>query len=330
MNTYKDVNAPMTRNANDEIRIGISACMLGEEVRFDGGHKRDPFLVETLGQFVRFVPVCPEVDIGLGTPREAIRLEKQQSGVRLIAPKSGADHTEAMALYAAVKVRELRQLDLSGYILKKDSPTCGMERVRIYEGSGMPNRSGRGLFADVLLRELPLLPVEEEGRIHDPHLRENFLERVFAYRRLRLFFNGKWRVGDLVRLHAAEKYLLLAHDNAAYETLGRLVAGAKAVPRAELAAIYQQTFMTALTKIATARRQANVLTHMAGYFKRQLSTEEKAELGEVVEDFRRGLVPAIVPITLIRHYVRLYKVEYLAAQTYMQPHPKELMLRNHV
>jgi uncharacterized protein YbgA (DUF1722 family) len=205
-----------------------------------------------------------------------------------------------------------------------------MERVRVYAEGGMPEKTGRGLFAEALLAAHPLLPVEEEGRLNDPRLRENFFERVFAFRRLMGLFRPRWGVGDLVRFHTAEKLLLMAHDPATYQSLGRLVAGAKGMAREVLRAEYSAGFMRALAKIATAKKHANVLQHLAGYFKRDLSAAQKQELGGVIEDFRNGLLPLIVPVTLIRHYVRLYGVAYLEGQTYLSPHPKELMLRNHV
>lgn len=315
---------------DSEIRIGVSSCLLGERVRFDGGHKRDAFVTEMFGKFVNFVPVCPEMEIGLGTPRETIHLVREIGGMRLKGTQSGADHTDAMQQYAELKARELEKLDLSGYILKKDSPSCGMERVRVHGASGMPTRSGRGLFAEALIARFPLLPVEEEERLQDARLRENFIERVFAYRRLRDFFSRRWKRGDLVRFHTAEKFLLLAHDAAAYETLGRLVACAKGMPRGELASRYERIYMIALAKRATARRHTSVLHHMAGYLKKLLGAEDRKELAGVIEDFRRGLVPLVVPMTLLRHYVRLHKVTYLEGQVYLEPHPKELMLRNHV
>jgi uncharacterized protein YbgA (DUF1722 family)/uncharacterized protein YbbK (DUF523 family) len=313
-----------------EIRIGISTCLLGQEVRFDGGHKRDPYLTDLLGPFVKFVPVCPEVEIGLGIPRETIRLVNTPEGIRLQGTRSGADHTDRMQRYAAAKVRELEKLDLCGYVLKKGSPSCGMERVKIYSEKGMPARSGSGMFAGELLERLPLLPVEEEGRLNDPRLRENFIERVFAYRRLKELFRRRWTLGRLVLFHTAEKLNLLAHDPESYRVLGRLVATAKQVPRAELGQRYETVFMTALRTIATVRKNTNVLQHAQGHLKRLLGPAEKQELAELIHDYRRGLVPILVPLTLIRHHVRLHDVEYLAGQTYLEPHPKELMLRNHV
>jgi len=320
----------MSETAPAPIRIGVSACLLGEKVRFDGGHKRDPYLVESFGRYVEWVPVCPEVELGLGTPRETLRLVRISSDIRMIMPKTGADHTEAMRAYADRRVRELAKEDLSGYILKKDSPSCGMERVRVFDAHGVPAKSGRGLFAEALLQRFPLLPVEEEGRLTDPRLRENFVERVFAYARLQSLFSAHWRVGDLVAFHTGHKLLLMAHSPHAYESLGRLVAEAKSVPREQLRDRYELDFMGALREMATTKRHTNVLQHMAGYFSNQLDSDSRQELQALLQDYRAGLVPLIVPLTLIRHYVRKYDVTYLRGQVYLEPHPKELMLRNHV
>jgi uncharacterized protein YbgA (DUF1722 family)/uncharacterized protein YbbK (DUF523 family) len=304
--------------------------LLGEKVRFDGGHKRDAYLTDILGQFATFVPVCPEVEIGLGTPRETLRLVRLDNAIHLVAQKSGADHTEAMHAYALRRAEDFARLNLSGYILKKDSPSCGMERVRVYDENDVPAKIGQGIFAAVLLEQMPHLPVEEEGRLQDPRLRENFVERVFAYRRLLDFFTGSWKMGDLVRFHAAEKFLVLAHDATAYERLGRLVARGKGIKRKEIAVQYGEIYMAALKKIATVRRHANVLQHLAGFLKDLIGPEDKQELSGVIGDYREGLVPLVVPLTLIRHYVRRHQVAYLEGQYYLEPHPKELMLRNHV
>lgn len=322
----------MNENGGDHppIRIGVSACLLGEQVRFDGGHKRDGFLVDTLGRFVEFVPVCPEMEIGLGVPRETLRLERDNGRIRLIANKSRLDHTDKMETYARRRADGLARENLSGYVLKKNSPSCGMERVRVYNESGMPSRDGRGLFAEALLRRWPNMPIEEEGRLNDPRLRENFIERVFAYHRAREFFSRRWSHGDLIRFHTAHKLQLLAHSPRGYAELGRTVADARNPARAEFRDRYEREFMAALATPATPARHVNVMHHMIGYFRRNLDADDRREMLGVIDDYRAALVPLIVPITLIRHYVRLFNVEYLRGQTYLEPHPKELMLRNHV
>ncbi len=315
---------------DDEIRIGVSSCLLGQEVRYDGGHKHDHFLTDTVGRFVTYVPVCPEVDIGLGIPRESIQLARTEDGIRLVAPRSGRDLTDTMRDYAREKIRSLESLDLSGYILKKNSPSCGMERVRVHAPKGPPAKNGRGLFAEALMEAMPLLPVEEEGRLNDPRLRDNFFVRVFAYRRLRRLFKPRWSVGDLVRFHTGEKLLLMAHHPKTYTELGRLVASAKGASREELASTYQSRFMGGLSRIATTKKNVNVLQHMSGYFKKVLPLEDRLELGALIEDYRQGIIPLVVPVTLFRHFVRRYGISYLSGQSYLEPSPKELMLRNHV
>jgi uncharacterized protein YbgA (DUF1722 family)/uncharacterized protein YbbK (DUF523 family) len=325
--------------SSEPIRIGISSCLLGQKVRFDGGHKRDSFLTDTLGRYVEWVPVCPEVEVGMGTPRETVHLVRdlsrashpgERGPVRMVAAKSGTDWTDRMVAYAQARVRKLALMDLSGYVLKKDSPSCGLARVKVHAPSAMPERTGTGLYAAVLRARMPTLPVEEEGRLCDPRLRENFVERVFAYRRLRTLFAGRWSVGQLIRFHTAHKLALLAHAPAGYVSLGRLVARSHEMPRAELQVEYERMFMAALSRVATPARHANVLQHIAGYFRDQLDPGSRAELLALIEDHRNGFVPLIVPITLIQHHVRRLGVDYLQNQVYLAPHPKELALRNHV
>ena len=321
----------MNARGSNPIRIGVSACLMGQAVRFDGGHKRDDFLTGTLGKFVDFVTVCPEVEIGLGVPRESLRLVRSGSGAaRMVANKSGADLTDTMASYAERRAAALERAELSGYVLKKDSPSCGMERVRIYGRAGTPARDGRGLFADTLMRRLPNLPVEEEGRLNDPGLRENFIERIFAYHRMRALFASRWSAGALVAFHTAHKLTLMAHSPSAYAALGRLVAGAKRIERAELRERYSAQFMAGLKQLATPARHVNVMQHIAGYLRDRCDTDSRRELMELIEEYRRATVPLIVPLTLIRHWVRRFDIAYLKGQTYLEPHPRELMLRNHV
>jgi len=312
------------------LRLGISACLLGQEVRFDGGHKRDRFLTDELGKYVDWVAVCPEVEVGMGTPRETVHLVRVGNQTRMVTTRSGVDYTDRMNAWARDRAEELSREDLDGYVLKKDSPSCGVVRVKVMHGSGVPTRDGRGLFAAVLLERQPLLPVEEEGRLSDPRLRENFIERVFGFRRLKDQFKGRWTVGSLVAFHTAHKMTLLSHSTTAYQKMGRLVARAAQMPRAELRQEYERMFMATLALPADTRRHTNVLMHMAGHFKKKLDSPSRQELAGCIDDYRRGLLPLVVPITLIAHHVRAHDVQYLAGQTYLQPHPRELMLRNHV
>lgn len=320
----------MSAPAERPIRIGISACLMGQAVRFDGGHKKDAFLMGALARFVEWVPVCPEVECGLGTPREPIRLVRRSGGVALVTVRSGLDLTRRMESFVAARASAIARDDLSGFVFKKDSPTCGLARVKVYDPNGSPSKDGRGLFAAAVTERCPHLPVEEEGRLSDPRLREAFIERVFAYWRLRNLFTSRWTVGSLVAFHTAQKLILMAHSPDAYRLLGPIVAHAKTTPRAELERRYTAGFMSGLASLATPGRHANVLQHMVGYFKAALDAASKEELLGAIEDYRRGLVPLMVPITLIRHHVRVHAVSYLAGQYYLQPHPKELMLRNHV
>ena len=320
----------MSKWEPQKIRLGVSACLLGQEVRYDGGHKRDAFLTDILGPFVEWVPVCPEMEVGLGVPRPPIRLVGDPGAPRLIVEKSGEDLTARMRRWSGGRVDELAALGLHGYVLKRGSPSCGLIRVRVYGEDGRPGRVGRGLFAAALTDALPLLPVEEEGRLTDAGIREGFIERVFAAARWQAFTASRPRVRDLVAFHAAYKFAILAHSPRDYAELGRLVAGAGPRLAAETLATYGTRFMQALAVRATRARHVNVLQHLAGFLKRELSDDERAELGEVIAEYRRGLVPLVVPVTLLKHHVRRLGLAYLADQVYLNPHPKELMLRNHV
>lgn len=312
------------------LRLGISRCLLGDEVRFDGGHKHDHFLTDVLGRYVEWVSVCPEMEAGLGTPREAMRLVGNPHRPRLMTITSKHDHTEALETMIEERLDSFHKLGLSGFVFKRGSPSCGVERVRVYTVQGMPSHSSAGIFAKAFIEKFPLIPVEEEGRLCDPSLRENFIERVFCYRRFQdLVQNGVTRQA-LIRFHTVHKYLLLAHSQQHYETMGRLVAQVDLYRPKELTVSYGNLFMKALTMKATVRKHVNVLHHIVGYFKSRLKTYEMAELLSVIDDYHRGLTPLIVPLTLIKHYVRRFDVSYIRDQVYLNPHPKELMLRNHV
>ena len=328
------------------IRLGVSSCLLGENVRFDGGHKLDRFITETLGQFVEYVPVCPEVECGFPVPREAMRLVGDPANPRLVTTRTNVDHTERMLAWARKRVAELEGEGLCGCIFKSNSPSSGMERVPVSHlhlahsrhvrnedvtpEHGVPSKNGVGVFARIFMEHFPLLPVEDEGRLHDMRLRENFIERVFTLKRWRdMLAAGRTR-GGLVAFHTRHKLLLLAHSPRHYGEMGRLVAHAKELPPDELFPRYEALLMQAMTLKATPAKHANVLQHLMGYFKEQLSADEKRELLEAIENCRRGHVPLIVPVTLINHYVRKCDQPYLKEQWYLNPHPIELQLRNHV
>ncbi len=313
-----------------KIRLGISACLLGQNVRFDGGHKLDRFLKETLGQYVDYVPVCPEVECGMSVPRESMHLEGDPDSPRLVTSRTKQDKTEQMVNWARKRVIELEKEDLCGFIFKSDSPSSGMERVRVYNEKGMPVKKGVGMFARIFMDHFPLLPVEEEGRLHDPKLRDNFIERIFTLKRWREILAQKESRGNLVGFHTRHKLLILSHSPKHYQMMGKLVAKAKEFPIKELYQKYQTLLMEALQLKTTPRKNANVLMHMMGYFKEQLTSDEKQELLEVIDHYRQEYIPLIVPITLIQHYVRKYDQPYLKEQVYLNPHPLELQLRNHV
>jgi uncharacterized protein YbgA (DUF1722 family)/uncharacterized protein YbbK (DUF523 family) len=313
------------------IRVGVSTCLLGEAVRWDAGHKRDRYLTDVLGPYFEWVPVCPEVEVGMGIPRKPVRLVRGTDGEpHMVEPTGGKDWTRAMQAWARKRLRGLAALELCGYVLKSGSPSCGMERVKLYGAAGMPEKAGTGVFAAELLRRFPGLPVEEEGRLHDARLRENWIERVFAYRRLRSLFAGRPSRARLVAFHTAHKLQLLSHSEVHYRELGRLVADAKKTPEAELRERYQAAFMQALAHPATPRRHVNVLQHALGHLRGRVTASVARELHAHVSDYARGLVPLVVPLTMLRHYVHQLEIAYLAGQIYLDPHPKELMLRNHV
>jgi len=313
------------------LRIGISTCLLGENVRYDGGHKRNRFLVDTLGQYCEFVPVCPEVEVGMGTPREPIRLAGDPEEPRLVAPGSGRDWTDEMSRYSRQRVRELGREELDGYVLKKDSPSCGLFRVKVWhEGGGGSERKGRGLFAEALVNGQPLLPIEEEGRLHDATVRENFIERLFGYRRWREFRTSRPRARGLVAFHTNQKLTLLSHSPKIYREMGQLVAEAGTLPMREILPVYAELYMKALSLTATRRKHTNVLQHLAGFLKRDIDQEDRAELKACIDEYRLGRVPLVVPLTLIRHHFRRHPHDWVEGQTYLDPYPAELMLRNHV
>lgn len=313
----------------EKIRIGISSCLLGEMVRYDGGHQLDRYLRDTLGTWFEYVPVCPEVELGLPTPRETLRLVEAEDGAHLVFSRSGEDITAKMLAWAEKRVLELEREQLCGFIFKAKSPSSGMERVKLYDRNGVPAKKGVGLFARTFMARFPHLPVEEDGRMHDAHLRENFIESVFVFKRWRDLLAKGVDPGGLVDFHTRHKLLLLSHSPELYRELGKLVAQAGKLPIAGVAADYQALLMKTMRLHASLRKQINVLQHLLGYFKRQLSADEKRETLELIEAYRRGSVPLIVPITLINHYVRKYAEPYLSRQYYLQPHPIELQLRNH-
>ena len=312
------------------IKIGVSTCLLGEKVRFDGGHKHNRYITQTLGQFFEFVPVCPESECGLGIPREAMRLVGAVDAPRLVTNKTGIDHTDQMLSWAEGRLDALEKEKLCGFIFKKDSPSSGLYRVKVYSDKGQPMKTGRGLFAAAFTSRFPRIPVEEEGRLHDPVLRENFIEQVFALKRWREVLEKKKTMGNLVDFHTREKLLFMAHSPKHYREMGRLVADGKKKNESDLYDRYEGMLTEALGLRATVSKHTNVLMHVMGYFKKQLSGDEKQEVLELIGNYRSGHLPLIVPVTLLNHFVRKYSQPYLSVQTYLNPHPLDLQLRNHV
>lgn len=322
-----------TRIAQGEpgLRIGISSCLLGEPVRWNGGHKRDRFLVGTLSQYVQWVPVCPEVEMGLGTPRDTLRLTGDPEEPRLFMTKTGEDYTDQMRSWSQARLEQLAAMELHGYVLKKSSPSCGLYRVKVYDGNQVPQAVGRGIYADELVRALPLLPVEEEGRLHDMRLRENFIQKIFVYFRWLQLLKGGRDPAGLVEFHTAHKLTLMAHSPKHLERLGQITANAGGGNWADLTEEYGRSLMEAMGELTTPGKHANVLQHLMGFVKDRLSGEDKKELLGLVDDYQGGIVPLIVPLTLLRHHLRGPQVPpWVHQQVYLNPHPKELGLLNHV
>ncbi|MBN1825552.1 MAG: DUF523 and DUF1722 domain-containing protein [Candidatus Eisenbacteria bacterium] len=311
-----------------KIPIGVSRCLLGDPVRFDGGHKRSRFLTDVLAEWFRFVPVCPEVEIGLGVPRESIRLVRSDSGPRLVGSRTGKDRTEKMNRFTEERAEGLAPLRLRGFVLKSTSPTCGFERVRIYDTNGVPTKDARGFWGGRLMDRFPLLPIEDEGRLNDPRIRENFIVRLFTYDRWLRLREGTVRPRDLVDFHTAHKMLVLAHSPKAMTEMGRLTARAGADPMEDLLDRYEAEMMTGLRKIASPGKHVNVLEHFAGFLKKGLDRESKAELHDLIGEYGRGWVPLITPLSLLRHHLRRLGHEWVEAQVYLRPYPRELALRS--
>ncbi|MBN2413238.1 DUF523 and DUF1722 domain-containing protein [candidate division KSB1 bacterium] len=314
----------------NRIKLGISTCLLGENVRYDGGHKLDRYLRDILGQFVEWVPVCPEVECGLSTPREAMHLIGDPGSPRLVTIKTGIDYTEQMLSWAGKRLELLQKEQLCGFIFKTKSPSSGMRDIKIYNKKGMAVNKGSGLWAKSFIEFFPSLPVEDEGRLNDAGLRENFIERIFVVHRWNSFINNDGSIKGLVNFHTDHKLLIMAHSPAKLRELGTLVSNPNNLGKNEIFNLYYDLLMKTLLLKATVNKNVNVLQHIMGYFKKHLSPDEKQELLDIINNYHHGVVPLIVPVVLLQHYTRKYKDSYLARQYYLNPHPKELMLRNHV
>ncbi len=311
------------------IKIGVSSCLLGNKVRYDGGHSHDRFLTQTLGLFAEYVPVCPEVECGMPTPREVVRLVGSTENPRLETQKTAVDKTDQMKTWIKDRLKELTKEDLCGFIFRSKSPSSGLYRIRVYGDDGKVRKNGTGLFAKAFTEAFPRIPVEEAGRLNDPKLRENFIENIFSLQRWRQLRDHHVTLGGLVAFHTQNKLLILSHNQDIYRKMGKLVAQGKNDAFSQLIDTYESHLLKALRLPPTLKKNINVLQHIMGYFKKNLSSDEKQELLTVFDQYRSGYVPLIVPITLINHYVRKYDQPWLKTQTYLNPHPFELKLRNY-
>lgn len=313
----------------DKIKVGISSCLIGLKVRYDGMHKCDRYITDTLGRYFTWVHICPEVEYGLSVPREAMRLTGNPQSPRIVTVRTGVDHTSGMQRWNENRLRALEHENLSGFIFKSRSPSSGIEGVKIYSEEGKPAGKGAGIFGGAFIRRFPLLPVIDEGKLHDLSLRENFFERVFVYHRWKELARPRMTVKELVSFHTHHKLLIMSHSVKHLSLLGRLVADSKKYKPRELFSQYIQRLMEGLTLVATVKKNTNVLFHIIGYFKRHISPDDMQELLALIDKYHKGYVPLIVPITLINHHVRKVDEPYLKGQYYLNPHPLELMLRNH-
>jgi uncharacterized protein YbgA (DUF1722 family)/uncharacterized protein YbbK (DUF523 family) len=313
----------------EKIKIGISACLTGNKVRYDGSQKQDHYITDTLGQYFDFAAVCPEVEYGLSVPREPMRLTGDPQNPRLVTIRTGIDHTEGMKKWAEERLRELDKQGLRGFIFKSRSPSSGMKGVKVYDEKGLPHTSGVGIFANAFMNRFPRVPAIDEGRLNDPGLREAFIEKVFVFHRWFEFLKKGGSTKDLLEFHTNHKLLMLAHSRKHATVLGRYIAGSKGCA-GQLNNVYIESMMEGLSLLATTKKHTNVLSHIMGYFKKQLTADEKRELLEIIGNYHKGSIPLIVPITILNHYVRKYDEPYLKKQIYLAPSPLELMLRNHV
>ncbi|WP_143872651.1 YbgA family protein [Catenovulum sediminis] len=309
-----------------KINIGISACLLGENVRFDGGHKNLYFANQVLCNYATYHRVCPEVGIGMSIPRKPIRLIEDEGLVKLVDSRTGeVDYTDKMQAYSETKCQSFS--GLNGFIVTSKSPSCGMERLKVYDKEGNQiGKNGVGIFTKTLMEKYPNLPVEEDGRLNDSQLRENFIERVYVHADWQSNFVASENMADLVQFHSRRKYQIMSHSYQAYKSLGKLVANHDNIPLEKLKAEYFSQLMSALKNIAGRKKHCNVLQHIQGYFKKELDKDEKQELTELIQQYRAGFVPLLAPLTLVKHYLTKYPNEYLSQQSYFAPYPLKMGL----
>ena len=318
--------AQQTPIITSPIKVGISSCLVGQEVRFDGGHKQSKYCQQVLANHFDFEPICPEMAIGLGTPRRAIRLIKDEDIIRVVASDGSFDVTEKLNDFSQKTSATLSHL--SGYVFCAKSPSCGMERVTLYQaGTNNGQRDGVGVFAAQVMKDHPLLPVEEDGRLSDPVLKENFITRVFCLNDLYKSMDGNPTPGKIIAFHSRYKYTLMSHSTVGYKELGKLVAKVADYDIHEFFAIYRTQLMQTMSIRASRKNNTNVLMHLQGYFKKELESPQKKELALVIQEYNQGLLPLLSPITLIKHHLGIHTNEYLAKQSFLNPYPQELRLR---
>lgn len=324
----QDIHSTSQLN-EQKIPIGISQCLLGEEVRFDGGHKHSRLCTQSLGQYFTYVPSCPEVGAKLGIPRKTLRMVGDDKTQRIVESKNQhIDVTDVLADYSQHRVEELG--NLSGYIFMQKSPSCGVFRVKVYADNGYAQNSSAGIFAKAFMERYPLVPVEEEGRLNDPVLLENFLIRVMVFHRWRMLIADGLTAKGLIDFHQRVKYQLMAHSVAGYKAMGKMLANLKEQPLEVIAQDYITHLMSHLKQRATRKTHTNVLLHIRGYFKGKLNDVEQKELSEVIENYRLGVVPLIVPVTMLKHYLNTIGNKYIEQQLYLEPYPYALGLRNNI
>lgn len=311
-----------------KIKIGVSSCLLGEKVRHDGGSKKQNFITDVLSHYFEFIPTCPEVDIGLGVPRPTIHLIKDPKSPRLVFTKDHSrDITEKMTRYSKKRCKQLN--DVCGYIFKKNSPTCGPD-VKVYQNVPKPPKMGKGIFFNTFCEQYPLIPVLDEGRLNDPMLRENLIERIYLFSRWQGMVSSGVTAKKLVDFHTRHKLALMAHNVSAYKRLGQLIAQLDKKFIKPQAENYIHELMQAFKLMASNKKVSNVLYHCLGYLKKDITAKDKHELTNQIEQYRQGKLPVIVPITLLKHHFMHYPNDYMAQQTFLNPYPDELMLRNRI
>ena len=311
------------------IKFGISACLLGQKVRYDGGHKLDLFLRDTLGQYVEYLPVCPEVECGLSVPREPMRLVGDPNAPRLVTIRGNYDYTPKMTQWAKMRLDTLKRRGLSGFILKSNSPSCGLKGVKIHHENGRGIRKGRGIFAGLFVKHFPIIPSEEETLLHNPILREDFIERAFTIRRWLEVSSRKRSFKKLVDFHCSHRLLILSRSREHLGIMERVIKTEKRVSVRELYDLYEELLTESLKRKTTPRKNVRVLQRAVGYLGKDLAEGEKQELIEVTQAYGECQVPLLVPITLFNHFARKYDCHDLSRQVFLRPHPAELHLRNH-